>query len=209
MEINKIHHLNFLDSGLQAGTAKLIIADPPYHATKGDFDFIWPSFAAYLVDVRKWALECYRLLADNGTLVWYGHAKKIAYTQIILDEIFGSEPISCPVWEKVDCQTKKGLADYRTFAPVTERLLMYSKDRLNLTNCIYPIRDYIRGEIIRAKGKLVFKDVNEAFGKATNGGGVASACLSLDKTEPAMLTEEMYNKLRTWLNMDTPPPIFK
>ena len=42
--------------------------------------------------------------------------------------------------------------------------------------------------------------MNAALGTATNGGGVASACLSLNKTEPAMFTEEMYQKLREWLN---------
>ena len=30
------------------------------------------------------------------------------------------------------------------------------------------------------------------------GGGVASACLSLNKKEPAMITEEMYIKLQKW-----------
>jgi site-specific DNA-methyltransferase (adenine-specific) len=60
------------------------------------------------------------------------------------------------------------------------------------------IRDYIRAEIVKAKGKVILKNVNQALGTATNGGGVASACLSLDKAEPAMLTKEMYQKLQTW-----------
>ena len=44
------------------------------------------------------------------------------------------------------------------------------------------------------------KEVNEALGTAINGGGVASACLSLEKAEPAMFTKEMYQKLQVWLN---------
>ena len=44
-----------------------------------------------LLFVEKWAVECKRLLADNGTLFWYGHAKKIAYTQIIFDKYFNLE----------------------------------------------------------------------------------------------------------------------
>ena len=36
------------------------------------------------------------------------------------------------------------------------------------------------------------------LGTATNGGGVASSCLSLDKTEPTMITKEMYEKLQHW-----------
>jgi len=48
------------------------------------------------------------------------------------------------------------------------------------------------------KGKIVLKQVNQALGTATNGGGIASACLSLDKAKPTMLTKEMYEKLQTW-----------
>ena len=38
------------------------------------------------------------------------------------------------------------------------------------------------------------------MGTAINGGGVASACLSLDKSEPSMITEKMYKKLQVWCN---------
>jgi DNA modification methylase len=198
--MNIVHHKNFLDNNLEDGCSQLIIADPPYFEVKGEFDFIWPNMAAYLDDVRKWAQECHRLLSPNGTLIWYGKADRIAYSQVIIDEVFGCLPISCPVWEKLDCQTKKGLADYRIPAPVTESMIIYDKDTYNLTECVNHIRDYIREEITKSKGKIVFKEVNEALGTATNGGGVASACLSLDKTEPAMITEEMYRKLQKWLN---------
>ena len=60
------------------------------------------------------------------------------------------------------------------------------------------IRDYIRAEIVKAKGGVVLKHVNQALGTATNGGGVASACLSLDKDEPTMFTKEKYEKLQKW-----------
>ena len=85
-EINKVHHDDFLNNGLPDKCAKLIISDPPYFEVKGDFDFIWRDREHYLQDVELWAKECKRLLADNGTLFWYGHAKKIAYSQIILDK---------------------------------------------------------------------------------------------------------------------------
>lgn len=194
--INKVHHMNFLDNDLPDKCANLIIADPPYFEVKGDFDFIWKSFDDYLKDVEKWAIECKRLLTDNGTLFWYGHAKTIAYAQVVLDKYFNLE--NSIVWRKTDCQTRKGIENFRSFAPVTERVLMYSQDSYNLTNCIYNIRYYIRTEIHKAKGQIVFKEINKTLGTAINGGGVASACLSLDKTEPAMFTKEMYEKLQIW-----------
>jgi len=198
MEVNKIHDINFLDNTLPAKCANLIIADPPYFEVKGEFDFIWKSFDDYLKDVEKWCLECKRLLADNGTLFWYGDAKNIAYAQIIFDKHFNL--LNSLVWENTNDhkQQIRFNPELRTFAPLTERLLMYSNETYNLTQCVYLIRDYIRDEITKAKGKIVLKEVNEALGTATNGGGVASACLSLDKAEPAMLTKEMYEKLQNW-----------
>lgn len=198
MRINTVYNIDFLNNDLPDKCASLIIADPPYYKTKGDFDFIWKTFEDYLFDVEKWCLECKRILADNGTLLWYGDAKNIAYAQIIFDKYFNLE--NSLVWENTN-QAKQSMVNvegYRSFSPLTERILMYSLDSVNLTECVFMIRDYIRAEIIKAKGKIVLKRVNEALGTATNGGGVASACLSLDKAEPTMLTKEMYQKLQAW-----------
>jgi DNA modification methylase len=198
MEINKIYNSDWLTNQIEDGSIDLIIADPPYFEVHGDFDFVWDSFDDYLNDVERWAIECKRVLKDNGTLFWYGDAKRIAYSQIIFDKHFTL--VNSLVWEntnphKQQIRFSKGL---RSFAPITERILMYSNDQYNLTQCVFNIRDYIRQEIQKSKGKISFKDINSALGTATNGGGVASACLSLNKSEPAMMTKEMYQKLQNW-----------
>jgi DNA modification methylase len=197
MKLNKVYNQDFLNNNLPDKCANLIIADPPYYKVKGDFDFIWKTFDDYLADVEKWAIECKRILADNGTLLWYGDAKNIAYAQIIFDKYFNLlSNVTCNIFDR---QTNKiRIEDARTFISTTERILMYSNETYNLTQCVYHIRDYIRAEITKAKGKVILKQVNEALGTATNGGGVASACLSLDKEEPTMLTKEMYQKLQNW-----------
>jgi DNA modification methylase len=198
MKENTIYHDDWLNNTLPDKSVQLIIADPPYYKVKGEFDFIWKTFYDYLADVEKWAIECKRMLADNGTLLWYGDAKNIAYAQIIFDKHFNL--LNSIVWENTNDhkQQIRFNKDLRTFAPLTERILMYSNEQYNLTQCVYHIRDYIRAEILKSKGKIVLKQVNEALGTATNGGGVASACLSLDKAEPTMLTKEMYQKLQKW-----------
>jgi DNA modification methylase len=178
-------------------SVKLLIADPPYFEVKGEFDFgIWPTFEDYLRDVRLWAIECKRILADNGTLLWYGDAKKIAYAQVIFDEYF--DLLNSLVWDKGNFLGLEYSLDIRSFAPCTERILVYVNNEAELQNSVFFIRDYIRGEIMAAKGKIVLSDINEALGTATNGGGVASACLSLNKSEPAMITEDMYKILQNW-----------
>jgi len=200
MEENKVYHGDWLSNTLPDKSVQLIIADPPYYKVKGEFDFVWKTFEDYLKDVERWAVECKRVLSDNGTLLWYGDAKNIAYAQIIFDKHFNL--LNNIVWENTNDhkQQIRFNTDLRTFAPLTERVLMYSNDVYNLTQCVFHARDYIRAEIQRAKGRVVLKEINEALGTATNGGGVASACLSLDKSEPAMFTKEMYQRLQQWLN---------
>ena len=122
MELNKIHNINFLENTLHDKCANLIIADPPYFEVKGAFDFVWEDMKAYLQDVEKWCLECKRLLADNGTLFWFGDAKKIAYSQVIFDEHF---ELVNNIAIEFNRQTKKGVENFNCFAPVSERLLMY------------------------------------------------------------------------------------
>ena len=205
--INRVHHLNFLNNTLPDKCANLIIADPPYFEVKGAFDFVWEDMKAYLLDVEKWAKECKRLLADNGTLFWFGDAKKIAYSQVIIDEHL--DLVNSLIWEKAEADGlfgSTGSEQLRSFPKSTERVLMYSKESYNITQSVFYVRDYIRAEIMKAKGKISFKDINSTLGTATNGGGVASACLSLDKAEPAMITKEMYEKLQDWCSpyLDTP-----
>ena len=128
MEKNTIHHADWMTNDLPDGSVNLIIADPPYFEVRGDFDFVWDSFDDYLKDVEKWAIECKRLLAENGTLFWYGDAKRIAYAQMIFDKYFNL--VNSLIWEntnphKQQIRFSKGL---RSFAPITERILMYSNE---------------------------------------------------------------------------------
>ena len=64
---------------------------------KGSFDFVWKSFDDYQKTLKIRAIECKKILADNGTLFWYGHAKKIAYYKIF-DMHFNL--IKYLVWDK-------------------------------------------------------------------------------------------------------------
>ena len=54
----KIYHDDWMNNGLPDKSVQLIIADPPYFETKGEFDFVWNTFEEYLKDVEKWANEC-------------------------------------------------------------------------------------------------------------------------------------------------------
>src|SRR5690606_29157898 len=202
MEVNKIYNIDFLDNTLPDKCANLIIADPPYFEVKGDFDFVWNSFEDYLKDVEKWAKECKRLLADNGTLFWYGHARNIAYSQVILDEHF--ELINNLVWEKTDCQTKKGIEYFRMFAPITERILMYEQrgqktgGELIFEQFIKPKNPFSKYLKIEFKNaKVTNKEISKLFPSRTGG---LTGCVSNWLNGDNVITEEQYLKIREYLN---------
>ncbi len=193
MELNRVYNIDFLENTLPDKCANLIIADPPYFEVKGDFDFIWKSFDDYLKDVEKWAIECKRILADNGTLFWYGHSKKIAYSQVILDKYF--ELINNLVWEKTDCQTKKGVGDFRMFAPVTERILMYCNGddyHQTVRLAIFDVQEYLNTITTRdflAKKLLECGNCKNYESAKQN----ANNILSQKSAKPQLITEQQYN----------------
>jgi len=203
MKINKVHNIDFLNNDLPNKCANLIIADPPYYKVKGEFDFIWKTFEDYLADVEKWCLECKRILADNGTLLWYGDAKNIAYAQIIFDKHFNL--LNSIVWENTNDhkQQIRFNEDLRTFAPLTERILMYSNEvdktglqEIQNNQTLYkPIRDYFLEQ--KKNCNYTFKQINEeCFGSASNGGGMASNILTSYKDGWTFPTQEKYEALQ-------------
>ena len=188
--------MDWLENDLPDKSVDLIIADPPYFRVKGDFDFGFESFESYLKLVENWAVECRRILKDNGTLFWDGDSLKIAYSQIILDKYFNLE--NALVWNKGSFLGLQYSEDLRKFAPCTERLLMYSNDVLNLKETLMVTRDYLRSEVLKSKGRINFTEINKIFGTATNGGGVSNTYLSTLKSSPSMITKEHYTKLKEW-----------
>ena len=178
-----------MNNQLPDKSVQLIIADPPYFEVKGEFYFIWKSFDDYLKDVEKQAVECKRLLADNGTLFWYGHAKKIAYSQIIFDKYFNLE--NNLIWHKYDSQTNKSIKQLNCFAPTTERILMYSK----IENYQF-FRQYLKEA--RIKKGFTIKQVAEKM-------GVYQALYGFYEqynTGSQIPTEEQYSKLIAILDLD-------
>ena len=169
MEKNTIHHADWMTNNLPDGSVNLIVADPPYFEVRGDFDFVWDSFDDYLKDVEKWAIECKRLLAENGTLFWYGDDKRIAYAQIIFDKYFNL--VNHLIWHKGENFMGLNKSDgLRSFAPCTERILMYSNEvnqtgleRIKLdVNNFQTLRNHFK-EMQSFIG-LSLKKINDTFG---------------------------------------------
>jgi len=124
--INSVFNENCLETmkRMDDNSVDLLIVDPPYYEVKGEFDFIWKDFDEFLEWIELLAMEFKRILSDNGSLYLYGHAKKIAYKQIVFDKYFNLE--NHIVWEKTVCQTKMGIDNFNSYAPIKEHILFYS-----------------------------------------------------------------------------------
>ena len=204
MELNKIYNRDWLNNELPDKSVQLIIADPPYYKVKGEFDFIWKTFADYLDNVEKWAIECKRLLADNGTLLWYGDAKNIAYAQVIFDKHFIL--LNSLVWENTNDhkQQIRFNTDLRTFAPLTERLLMYEqRGQKTGGELIFeqflkpknPFSKYLKIEFKNAG--FTNREIAQLFPSRTGG---LTGCVSNWLNGDNVITEEQYNVIREYCN---------
>lgn len=193
--MNIVYHDDWMNNTLEDKSVQLIIADPPYFEVKGEFDFVWETFDDYLIDVEKWAKECKRVLADNGTLFWYGHAKKIAYSQIIFDKYFNLE--NSLVWRKKDSiQYQYYSPDLaRAFNTHNERLLMYSNE------VIMTGLETIKLDVENFKTlRQYFKELQEWIGIPKSKiveqvGQTADHCFRWGSSQWDLPTIETYNKL--------------
>jgi DNA modification methylase len=214
MLLNKIYCVDCLKGLKLVGekSVDLIIIDPPYNIKKDS----WDDVKNYEIWLKEVILELQRVLKENGSfymfhsemeiladfIQWFRLKTNFVFRQFI-------------VWNKrFRGSSKKGFLDgyvcvnvLRNYQQMAEYILFYTfQDETGLSkimgNCVYPVRDYIRSEIKKAKGKIVLKEINKVLGTATSGGGIASAYLSLEKNSPSMITEEHYFILRNWLNED-------
>lgn len=204
MEPNKVYLGDWTNNQLKDKSVKLIIADPPYFEVKGEFDFIWNSFDDYLKDVEKWAIECKRVLTDNGTLFWYGDKKKIAYSQIIFDKYFNLE--NSLVWRKKDSMQYQYYSPdlARSFNTHNERILMYSNEidltGLELINEEFikprnPFSKYLKEQF--KKANITNKEISKLFPSKTGG---LTGCVSNWLNGDNIITKEQYLKIKDFLN---------
>lgn len=205
----KIYHDDWMNNGLPDKSVQLIIADPPYFEVKGEFDFIWKTFDEYLQQVEIWAKECKRILADNGTLFWYGDRKKIAYSQVILDKYFNLEN-NIYLQSATNSMTEQW-DTLRSFYEVGfERLLMYSNGEdekwwellyhETVRQAVNNVQVYLNGlitvqelaQILLEKGNC--KNYESAKQNASN-------ILSQKSHKPQMITELQYS----WIDKEKAP----
>jgi site-specific DNA-methyltransferase (adenine-specific) len=172
---------------------------------------VWKSFDDYLEDVEKWAIECKRILADNGCLFWFGDEKKIAYSQFIFDKYFKLE--NSLVWFKYNLRGgmfgSTGSDGVRSFPICSERLLFYSNDYepsdWNKTGLERIMEEHIRPRhpfalYLKSEFEKAGKEIKEVRKFVTKDLGFDSAMINRWLEGSSIMKKEIYLKFRAWLN---------
>lgn len=138
----------------------LVLTDAPYfQIVKNNWDNQWKDIFEFQKWVGEVGQELHRVLKDNGSFYWFGDDKTIAYCQVELDKYF--RLLNNIVWRKECFITTKGTHTvFRSFAPITERLLFYDKGEsltgLEMIKTIIPnpMADYLKSELISHFGSV-------------------------------------------------------
>jgi adenine-specific DNA-methyltransferase len=176
---------------IETGSVNLIICDSPYFKIYGAFDWHFKTIQEWI----DWHIllrdEFERILADNGSLFVFGDEKNIAYLQVEFDKKFNL--LNSIVYRKINALTIKGIMEFNSFAPITERILFYDKgDRITMHN---PFAEYLREEF--AKAEITNREIAELF-PSTSGG--LTGCVSNWLNGANIMTKEQYLKVKNYLN---------
>ena len=199
---------------LEDKSINLVLIDPPYFNVmktdwkqrKHEWDNQWKSLTDYISWISNIGKEIKRVLKDNGSFYIFADDKIGAYVQVELDKIFTL--LNCITWVKPNNLTIKGWNVYRSYAPITEKILFYSNewdinsgkmiaDKI-LDENLKPnnkFAQYLQEEFKRAK--VSNKQIAKLFPSKTGG---LTGCVSNWINGDNIITKEQYLKIREYLN---------
>ena len=198
MELDICYNADCIEKmqSFEENSVDLVVADPPYWKVVGEkWDYQWKTEKDYVEWSLKWIKEVSRILRIGGTFYCFGYFRTLALLvphlenmglelrqQIILDK--GMRAVSGRA-------TKK----YKIFPNVTESILFIIKDNKQF------VKPFLK-ERQKALG-LTAKQINEALGVKSNGGGMWSIYTGKNVCEQ-FPTEELWNKLSSILDFEMP-----
>lgn len=203
IETNRIYNMDCMEGMrlLPDKVIDLVLIDPPYFkimvsdwkGKKYDWDNQWDTFEDYLSWMEEVGKEIKRVLKDNGSLYVFVDDKNGAYIQIGLDKFFYLENVI--IWVKPNNLTIKGWKNYRSYSPITEKILFYSNDWSINEGKNNQFSKYLREEF--KKANISNGQIAKLFPSKT---GRLTGCVSNWLSGNNIITKEQYIKIRKYLN---------
>ena len=179
---------------IEDNSIDLVVADPPYWKVIGEkWDYEWKTEEDYVKWSLKWIEEVARILRIGGTFYCFGYFRTLALLVPHLEQL-GLELRQQIIIDKgIRSVSGRATKKYKIFPNVTESILFIIKDNKKF---IKPFLKEKQKEI-----GLTAKQINEALGVKSNGGGMWSIYTGNNVCEQ-FPTEELWNKLSKILNFN-------
>ena len=171
----------------------LVIADPPYWKVIGEkWDYKWRTEADYINWSKKWFKEVFRVLRVGGTFYLFGYFRMLLYLVPILQEMGFRLRQQIIINKGIKAVSGRATKRYKMFPNVTESVLFLVKDNIPFA------RNLLKSQ--QKKLSLTSKEINEALGVKSNGGGMWSIYTGKNICEQ-FPTKELWEKLCSILDI--------
>lgn len=198
MELDICYNADCIEKmqSFEDNSVDLVVADPPYWKVVGEkWDYQWKTEKDYVEWSLKWIKEVSRILRIGGTFYCFGYFRTLALLVPHLEDM-GLELRQQIILDKgMRAVSGRATKKYRIFPNVTESILFIIKDNKQF------VKPFLK-ERQKALG-LTAKQINEALGVKSNGGGMWSIYTGKNVCEQ-FPTEELWNKLSSILGFETP-----
>ncbi len=174
----------------------LVVADPPYWKVIGEkWDYQWRTEEDYLDWCKKWLEEVYRTLRTGGTFYLFGYFRMLVFLVPILQDMGFELRQQIIINKGMKAVAGRATKKYKMFPNVTESVLFLVKDN----------KKYAKQLLLDQQKKLGLKskEINEALGVKSNGGGMWSIYTGKNVCEQ-FPTKELWAKLESVLKFHIP-----
>lgn len=198
MELDICYNADCIEKmqSLEDNSVDLVVADPPYWKVVGEkWDYQWKTEKDYVEWSLKWIKEVSRILRIGGTFYCFGYFRTLSLLVPHLKEM-GLELRQQIIIDKgIRAISGRATKKYKMFPNVTESILFIIKDNKQFVKPFLKERQQALG--------LTAKQINEALGVKSNGGGMWSIYTGKNVCEQ-FPTEELWNKLSKILDFECP-----
>lgn len=196
--INNIYNAECIESmrKLPDGSIDLVVADPPYWKVIGEkWDYRWRTESDYVKWSLQWISEVARILRKGGSFYCFGYFRTLALLIPYFDDL-GLELRQQIIVDKgMRSVSGRATRKYKMFPNVTESILFIVKDNKKFVKTFLKDRQKAAG--------LTAKQINEALGVKSNGGGMWSIYTGNNVCEQ-FPTKKLWEKLSEILHFDLP-----
>lgn len=174
----------------------LVIADPPYWKVVGEkWDYQWRTEEDYIEWSIRWFSEVSRVLRYGGSFYCFGYFRTLALLVPHLNNLGFDLRQQIIIDKGIKAVSGRATKKYKMFPNTTESILFMIKDNKTF------VKPFLKDK--QRQLGLSPKQINEALGVKSNGGGMWSIYTGKNVCEQ-FPTKELWDKLSVILQFELP-----